>query len=164
MTFYTWHVTCDMWHMTHDTWHVTCCGGWTFSQNFSSVAPMVCDLWYLEDWEEKAHWLTGWMVLLSASVKRVGVSSMRDFFIKTLGGPSSHVPVLPDPWRAGLHETWQFPFLHSCVLNKPLHVLKMTGFVLHVIQITPLVVVITETCISSRHSQKCVNLLKFRTE
>ena len=45
---------CDMWHVTHDMWHVTCYGGWTFSQNFSPLALMVCDLWYLEDWEEKA--------------------------------------------------------------------------------------------------------------
>ena len=41
-----WHVTCDTWHvtrdMTRDTWHVTCLGGWTFSQNFSSLALTVC--------------------------------------------------------------------------------------------------------------------------
>ena len=36
------HVTCDMWHVTYDTWHVTCCGGWTFSQNFSSLSLLVC--------------------------------------------------------------------------------------------------------------------------
>ena len=50
----TWHVTGDMWHVTRDTWHVTCLGGWTFSQNFSSLALIVCDLWYYEDLE-KAH-------------------------------------------------------------------------------------------------------------
>ena len=44
-----WHVTRDTWHVTHDTQHVTCCGGWTFSQNFSSLALLVCDLWYFED-------------------------------------------------------------------------------------------------------------------
>ena len=37
---------------------VTCCGGWTFSQNISSLFLMVCDLWYLEHWEEKADRLT----------------------------------------------------------------------------------------------------------
>ena len=54
------HVTCDMWQVTHDTWHVTCdtwhvtrLGGWTFSQNFSTLALTVCDLWYYEDLEEK---------------------------------------------------------------------------------------------------------------
>ena len=36
-----WHVTCDTWHVTHDTWHVTRWGGWTFSQNFSSLALTV---------------------------------------------------------------------------------------------------------------------------
>ena len=41
MTCDMWHVTCDIWHVTCDTWHVTC-----------------CDLWYLEDWEEKADRLT----------------------------------------------------------------------------------------------------------
>ena len=56
-----WHMTHDMWHMTCDTWYVTCCGGWTFSHNFISLALMVCDLSYLEDWEEKAHGLTDWM-------------------------------------------------------------------------------------------------------
>ena len=46
-----WHVTpvtpvtCDMWHVTRDTWHVTCWG----SQNFSSLALTVCDLWCYED-------------------------------------------------------------------------------------------------------------------
>ena len=34
---------------------------WTFSQNFSSLALTVCDLWYYEDLEEKAHWLTDWL-------------------------------------------------------------------------------------------------------
>ena len=50
-----------MLHVTRDTWHVTCLGGWTFSQNFSSLALTVCDLWYYEDLEEKAHGLTEWM-------------------------------------------------------------------------------------------------------
>ena len=43
------HMTCDICHVTHDTWHVTCCGWWTFSQHFSSLALTVCDLWYFED-------------------------------------------------------------------------------------------------------------------
>ena len=37
-----------MWHVTHDIF-----GGWTFSQNFSSLAFTVCDLWYYEYLEEK---------------------------------------------------------------------------------------------------------------
>ena len=48
-----WHVTCDTWHVTHDMWHVTGLGGLTFSQNFSSLALTICDLWYYEDLEEK---------------------------------------------------------------------------------------------------------------
>ena len=55
-----WHVTCGTWHVTchmwRYTWHMTCDmfgGGWTFSQNFSSLAFTVCDLWYHEDLEEK---------------------------------------------------------------------------------------------------------------
>ena len=57
------HVTCDMWHVTRarDTWHVTCLRGWTFSQNFSSLARTVCDLWYYEDLEEKDDWLDQWI-------------------------------------------------------------------------------------------------------
>ena len=72
LTYDMWHVTCDMWHMTcdtlhmtHDMWHVTCymwyvtcCGGWTFSQNFSSLALTLCDVWYFEDLEQKADWST----------------------------------------------------------------------------------------------------------
>ena len=54
----TWHVTHDAWHMTRDTWHVTRLGGWTFSQNFSSLALIVCDLWYYEDLEEKDDLIT----------------------------------------------------------------------------------------------------------
>ena len=45
----TWHVTRDTWHVTRDMWHVTRLGGWTFSQNFSSLALTVSDLWYYED-------------------------------------------------------------------------------------------------------------------
>ena len=56
-----WHVTHDMLHVTRgalhvvtrDTWHMTCLGGRTFSQNFSSLALTICDLWYYEDLEEK---------------------------------------------------------------------------------------------------------------
>ena len=50
-------MTRDMWHVTHDMLHVTRLGGWTFSQNFSSQALTVCDLWYYEDLEEKDEWL-----------------------------------------------------------------------------------------------------------
>ena len=57
MTHDTWHMTRDMWHVTRDTWHVTRWGGWTFSQNFSSLALTVCVLCYYEDMEKKAHWL-----------------------------------------------------------------------------------------------------------
>ena len=47
-------MTRDTWHVTwRDTWHVTCLGGWTFYQNFSSLAITVCDLWYYEYLEEK---------------------------------------------------------------------------------------------------------------
>ena len=56
-----WHLTRDTWHATCDTWHVTRLGVWTFSQNFSSLALTVCDLWYYEDLEEKADGLTQWM-------------------------------------------------------------------------------------------------------
>ena len=55
MTCYTWHVTHDTWHVTIDTLHVTCLGWWTFFQNFRSLAFTVCDFWYYEDLEEKAH-------------------------------------------------------------------------------------------------------------
>ena len=46
--------------MTRDTWQVTCdmLGGWTFSQNFSSLALTFCDLWYYVDLEEKADGVT----------------------------------------------------------------------------------------------------------
>ena len=58
VTGYLWQVTIDTGHMTHDTWHMRHSIGWTFSQNFSSLALTVCDLWYYEDLEEKDHWLT----------------------------------------------------------------------------------------------------------
>ena len=54
-------MTCDMWHVICDAWHMTCCGGWKFSQNFSSLALTICDLWYFEDLEEKADWLSDWI-------------------------------------------------------------------------------------------------------
>ena len=53
----TWHLTCETWHLTPDMRHVTCDmwnvthgGGWTFSQNLSSLALTLCDLWYLKIW------------------------------------------------------------------------------------------------------------------
>ena len=55
------HVTCVTWHMTHDMWHMTRWGGGTYSQNFSSLALTVSDLWYHEDMDEKADILTDWM-------------------------------------------------------------------------------------------------------
>jgi hypothetical protein len=56
-----WHITCDTWNVTCDTWHVTCCGGWTFFKNFISLTLTVCDLWYYEDLEEKAHGINQWI-------------------------------------------------------------------------------------------------------
>ena len=50
-------MTGDMWQVTVDMWHVTRLGGWTFSQNFSSLGLTVCDLWYYEDLEEKDDWM-----------------------------------------------------------------------------------------------------------
>ena len=56
-------MTCDTWHVTRDAWHMTrdMFGGWTFSQNFSSLALTICDLWYYEDLEEKAGSISIWM-------------------------------------------------------------------------------------------------------
>ena len=53
-----WHVTHDMWHMTCDTWNVTYRGWWTLSQNFSSLALTVWELWFFEDIEEKDESVT----------------------------------------------------------------------------------------------------------
>ena len=50
-----------MWHVTHDKWHVTHGGGWTFYQNFSSLALTVWHLWHLVDWEEKERLLNQWI-------------------------------------------------------------------------------------------------------
>ena len=44
-----WHVTGDTWHVTCDMWHVTHSVGWTFSQNFSSLALPVWDWQCIED-------------------------------------------------------------------------------------------------------------------
>ena len=58
-------MTRDMWHVTRDTLHVTFDmfggGGWTFSQNFSSLVLTVCNLLYYEHLEEKADWLSDWI-------------------------------------------------------------------------------------------------------
>ena len=53
VTLDTWHVTQDTWHLTPDMWHVTHGWGWTFSQNFSSLALPVWDTQCLEDSERK---------------------------------------------------------------------------------------------------------------
>ena len=59
VTHDTWHMRCDMWYVSRDTWHFA--GGRTISQNFSSPAHTVCDLWYLEDLVEKADSSTDWI-------------------------------------------------------------------------------------------------------
>ena len=47
----------DMWHVTGDTWHMTGMGRWTFSQNFSSLALTVCELF---PQSTLTDWLTDW--------------------------------------------------------------------------------------------------------
>ena len=47
-----WHVTSDIGHMPWDMWHVTICGGWTFSQNSSSLAFTVCVFDILQIWRK----------------------------------------------------------------------------------------------------------------
>ena len=53
-----WHVTCDTWHVTCDTWHMTHSVGWTFSQNFSSLALPVWD-WQCFEYISTNHDLRG---------------------------------------------------------------------------------------------------------
>ena len=58
-----WHVICDTWHMTQGAWHLTCdmwhmVGGWTFFQNFSSLALAVWVGNWFEDLEAKDDLLT----------------------------------------------------------------------------------------------------------
>ena len=57
----TWRVTCDTWCVTPYTWHVTLGGGWTFCQNFSSLALSVWAGKWCEDLEENADRLTKWI-------------------------------------------------------------------------------------------------------
>ena len=57
MTPDTWHLTPDTWHLIYETWLVTHGGGWTFSQNFSSLALSVCTGMWFEDLEEKDDWI-----------------------------------------------------------------------------------------------------------
>ena len=52
-----WHVTHDMWHMTCYIWHVTCYGGWSLSQNFSSLALKAYD-WPNQLMNDKAVYRT----------------------------------------------------------------------------------------------------------
>ena len=61
----------DTWHVTRDMWHMTRFGGWTFSQNFSSLALTVCDLWYYEDLEEKDDSNNQWMTRLFVGQPRL---------------------------------------------------------------------------------------------
>ena len=48
-----WHLTRDTWHVTRDAWHVTLGGGWTFCQNFSSLALLVWAGKWFEDLDKK---------------------------------------------------------------------------------------------------------------
>ena len=80
-----------MWHVTRDMWHVTRLGGWTFSQNFSSLALTVCDLWYYEDLEEKDESLNDEAVYRTAPVTS-GLLYIFRSIIKLHSPPSSCIP------------------------------------------------------------------------
>jgi hypothetical protein len=56
-----WHLTRDILPVDRDKLQMTRFWGWTFSQNFSSLALTVCYLWYYEDLEEKDEWMNEWM-------------------------------------------------------------------------------------------------------
>ena len=56
----TWHMTRDMWPVTRDTWWMTHIVGWTFSQNFSSLALPVWDWGCLEHISTKG-WVNEWL-------------------------------------------------------------------------------------------------------
>ena len=53
-----WQVTGDRWHVTHDTWHMTHSVGWTFSQNFSSLALPVLDWQCFEYISTNHEWVS----------------------------------------------------------------------------------------------------------
>ena len=55
----TWHLSPDTGYVTHDMWHML--RGWTFSQNFSSLALTVWDRECLEDSERKDDSMNEWM-------------------------------------------------------------------------------------------------------
>ena len=56
-----WHMRPDTWHIICDTWDVTHGGGWTFSQNFSSLDLTVCDRQCLGLSKQKDHRLNLWI-------------------------------------------------------------------------------------------------------
>ena len=50
-----WHVILATWHVSHDMWHMTHGVGWTFTQNFSSLALTVWEWRGFQDFDEKGH-------------------------------------------------------------------------------------------------------------
>ena len=85
-----------MWYETRDTWHVTpdMFGGANILSNFSSLALTVCDLWYYEDLEEKAHWLNQWMNELQGSpLGLIHFIKIKNIHIKDLFYPHSATPL-----------------------------------------------------------------------
>ena len=59
----TWHMTGDTWHVTCDTWHMTHSVGWTFSQNFSSLALPVWD-WQCFEYISTNHHSVSYLLTL----------------------------------------------------------------------------------------------------
>ena len=68
-----WHVTGDMWYVTRDTCHLIgdTCVGWTFTNNFSSIALMVWELGCFEDLEESDDWPTLLLTKLFVEQRRL---------------------------------------------------------------------------------------------
>ena len=64
-----WHMTPDT--LTPDTWQVTLDMFWGVNIVSKVQLPLtLCDFWYYEDLEEKADWLTDWLVINYKAVYR----------------------------------------------------------------------------------------------
>ena len=93
----TWHFcSCDRWHVTCDMLHVTCSGGWTLSQNFSSLALTVCVSWKGAPY--KHIQLKNLNALLFAGDVRTHILHWKTLNITPIAAKTSHNTKLVDFW------------------------------------------------------------------
>ena len=109
-----------MWHVTHDKLHATHGGGWSFSQNFSSLTLTFLDRQCLEDSEQKDHLLNESQRFLKNSPSYTG--SVNNTSFKSFGQGLNPLNTVLDTIKPAAQAAGADPSLRNSTnrLNPPI--------------------------------------------